>query len=42
MRVQIISDVDTLTLIDDRLDNRGDAWIRLNGDTGLMGGDQTT
>lgn len=37
MRVQIISDVDTLTLIDDRLDNRGDAWIRLNGDTGLMG-----
>lgn len=37
MRIQLVSDQDTLTLTDDRLDRMGDAWIRKDGVDGLYG-----
>lgn len=37
MRIQLITGQDTLTLTDNRLDQRSDAWIRQDGIDGLTG-----
>lgn len=37
MRIQLISENDAIVLTDNRLDNRANAWITLNGIDGLFG-----
>ena len=37
MRIQLTTENDTITLTDNRLDNRAHAWITLNGIDGLFG-----
>lgn len=37
MRIQLIADGDVITLVDNRLDRHGDAWIREDGISGLYG-----
>jgi hypothetical protein len=37
MRIELQTDDDTITLIDNRLDKHGDGWIRLDGIKGLYG-----